>query len=112
MKLGRSLRIERVTYINPTGLAENASAHADIRVIKGASTLIANWSTDSDLPGTNTIPANTPMEIPITSVADADEVIVGGEGSGADTLSVFFDMTGTVTLPAGKLVIEGHFVAG
>lgn len=100
---GRSFRLDRALYINPTGLAEDASNHFNVKVLKG-STIMANWSTDSDLAGTNSIPADTFIDLTLSST-DADTV-----AAAADVISLFLDETGTQTLPAGRVVLEGRLI--
>jgi hypothetical protein len=112
--LGRSLRIERVTYLNVTGLAEDTTNVFEIAIAKGDTpTTIASHSTDSDLMVADAgVPADAFLDIPITAAADIDTVIVGGAADGDDELLAVFTEGGAATLPAGKLIIEGHWVAG
>jgi len=104
---GKKLRIEKATYINPTGLVAHAANFFNIKIIKATSTLIANWSTETGEEGT--IAADTFVDL-VLGATDADQVVVGGAASGADLVKVLFDEDGTATLPAGRIVIEGRYV--
>lgn len=99
---GLKLRIDSVQYVNPTGLAQDASNYFNIKVLKGASTVVANWSTLTGAEGTLT--ANTFVNM-VMSSTDADKVL-----DAADELSYFLDETGTASLPAGRIVIRGRYV--
>jgi len=105
---GKKLRIKRVTYNNPTGLAADAVNFFNLKVIKGVATLIANWSTETGQEGA--LPADDFVTFTLQSTTDEDNVIVGGAASDADLLQVFFDEDGIATLPAGRLVVEGTWV--
>jgi hypothetical protein len=96
----RSVRIDRVQLNLPAGLANSSSNYCDFKIIKGASTLVAHWSTQNTAQGT--ITADTPVELVNTSTV-ADRFLADG-----DTLSLFLDVTGTPTVPPGRLVIEGY----
>lgn len=100
---GRKFRLDRALYINPTGLAEDATNWFVVAVQKG-STNMAAWSTDADEAGTNSIPANTPLELTL-SATQADRVAVAG-----DVISLTLTEGGTATLPAGRIVIEGRLL--
>lgn len=102
-KVPRAMRIDKVTYINVTGLAEDANNWFDVKVVKNAA-VVANWSTDSDGAGTNSIPANTFIDLTMTST-DADAVCAAD-----DILSLDLTEGGTATLPAGRVVIEGRYL--
>lgn len=100
----RSFKIEKVQYINPTGLAAHNSNHAVISLKKG-STIMASWNTDGDAVGAEgAIAADTFINLtlsatPANLTAAADDVL---------TLSV--DESGTTTVPPGKLVVFGRYV--
>lgn len=99
---GQKLRIDSVQYVNPTGLATDAANYFNIKILKGAATVVANWSTLTGAEGT--IAANTFVSLTMSST-DADKVFTA-----ADELSYFLDETGTATLPAGRIVIRGRYV--
>lgn len=102
-KTGRDFRIDRVWYNNPTGLAAHASNYFDIQVKAAGGNVAFNWSTETGEEGA--LVADTPVEFS-AAADDEDQVIAGGT-----VLSVNFDETGTATLPAGRLVVEGRYVS-
>ncbi len=96
---GRSVRVARVTLNLPLGLAQDASNYCNFKLLKGASTVVANFST---LTGANgTITADTPVNM-VLSGTDANLVL-----SDTDQMSLFIDVTGSTTVPPGRIVIEG-----
>lgn len=104
---GRKLRIEKVTYVNPTGLTVDVTNFYDVQVIKGAATVLANWSTETGQEGL--IPADQFIEL-VNSLTDLDMVVVGGAPASAGIISLFLEEGGVQTLPAGRIVIEGVYV--
>lgn len=101
---GRSFILDRALYINPTGLAEDAGNWFQVAVKKG-STVMADTNTDSDSAGAdNSIAADTFTEL--AKSATAANLVAASD----DVLSLVLDETGTATLPAGKLVVEGRLV--
>lgn len=104
---GKRFRVERVEYLNPTGLAEHADNWFNIQLQKGASTVIANHNTDSDEDGT--IAADTFTDLGLTAT-DEDRVIVGGAAAAADTAKLVLTEGGTATLPAGQIMVYGRYV--
>lgn len=100
---GRTFVMERA-YVNlPAGLAENAANWVDFQ-IKNAAVVVANWSTDLDLAGTNTIAANTPKTL--TPNADpATKAFAAGE-----FVDFLANEDGTTTIPAGRVVVEGYLL--
>lgn len=101
---GKTLRVTKVEYINPTGLAEHADNHFALS-LKQASVVVAGpLSTDADGAGDNGLVADTFTEIPL-SATPADLIIEAGE-----ILSFFADEGGTATLPAGRLVVHGRYI--
>jgi hypothetical protein len=100
----RHFVVERVDYINPTGLAADATNVFNIKLRNNsnANAVIANWNT---LTGQNgTLTANTWVAMTLTSTA-ADLVLAPGS-----ELDLFNDESGDTTLPAGKLVLHGRYV--
>ena len=95
----RSVRVTRAWLSCPTGVVANASNFVTFKVIKGASTVIASWSTSTV--GQGTITANTPVELVVTATV-ADRFLAD-----ADVVSFFVDVTGTITVPLGRIVVEG-----
>lgn len=98
---GRSFRVRRCFYNNPTGLAANATNYFDIRVLNAA-LIAAKWSTLTGSDGTLT--ADTPVEL-VLSATDSNLVLPAGT-----ILSVSLVLTGVATLPAGRVVIEGDLI--
>lgn len=70
----RESRLVAVQYVNPTGLAGHASNFWTIDVIQSTSTLMARWSTNSDVVGQGTLGANT-VVAPTLTATDADLII-------------------------------------
>lgn len=103
-KFERRCRITRVFYNNVTGLAENAANHAKIQVKNGlAGAVAAEWDTNSAGAGDNSIPANVPINLTL-SATDANRNFAVG-----DILVFAIDESGTTTVPAGRVVIEGIY---
>jgi hypothetical protein len=96
---GKKLRIDRVWYNNPTGLAADGT-NAFMLEIKVGSTVIATvFNTDSGDAGGAALAADTPILVSASTVLSA-----------ADVLTAVFTEDGTATLPAGELRIEGRYV--
>jgi hypothetical protein len=101
---GKTFRVDRVDYLNVTGLAEDTTNVFALALNLDA-TEAASWSTDSDLMVADAgIPADEFMELTLaTDVADlvcvADSVVslVATEG-------------GAATLPAGRVIVHGRYV--
>jgi len=100
---GRTLRIDRVSYINPTGLVGDAT-NAFAGAVKNGSTIVADlFATDTDaVPAGATLAVDTFVEGVLADV-DSRRVLAA-----ADILSFVATETGTATLPAGHLVVEGR----
>lgn len=101
---GKSFVVDRVSYINPTGLAADGT-NAFMGEVKNGSTVMATlFNTDSGDADGAALAADTFVEGTLSATAadlwlDATEV-----------LSVVFTEDGTATLPAGRLVIEGRLL--
>lgn len=98
---GSRLRIDEVTYINVTGLAQDATNIFTIKLMQGA-VVVASWSTLTGAQGS--IAANTFVTL-VNSATDADLVIEDDE-----ELALFLDEGGDATLPAGRIQIRGRFI--
>lgn len=96
-------RVDRVLYINPTGLAEDATNVFVIKLLKG-STVVASKSSDSDEAGDNNIVADTFYTLTL-SATDADAVFAKD-----DEMKLFLDEGGTASLPPGRLIVEGRLL--
>lgn len=99
----RQFKIDRVQYINPTGLAEDATDFFVIKVLNEA-LVAASWSTKTGEEGT--IDADTFVDLTLSDTA-ANLVLEAG-----DVLSISLDEDAgaTATLPAGRFVIEGRYL--
>jgi hypothetical protein len=100
---GRALRVERVAYLNPTGLAADATNAFRLELKNGSTVVAAIANTDSDdVPAGAAIPTNTFVE---GTVVAAARVLQPGA-----VLDITFTEDGTATLPAGTVIIEGFLV--
>lgn len=97
---GRALRLDRVTYVNPTGLAASATDSFVLEVKNDAEVAASVFDTDSA--NGDDLAADTFVEATL-SATDANRVFQAGD----EVLAVFTE-TGTATLPAGHLVLEGR----
>lgn len=96
----RKFRVDRVRYLNPTGLALNGANYFTLTLQKGA-TVMATFSTQA----TN-LAAAAWTEL-VLSATEANRVIDPTDLS----LNFVATLTGTATLPAdGRLVVEGTYV--
>lgn len=98
---GRSRKLERATLALPAGFTADGTNFVNFKLLKGASTVMANWSTNTTgNGGQGTIAANTFVELVLSGttanlyLADTDE------------LSLFIDVTGSPTVPPGVIVTE------
>lgn len=106
---GKTVRVEHVQYVNPTGLAADNTNAFMLKVRKnhgtgGAADVALVFNTDGDdVPAGASLPADTWVTASLTA---ANVVLQAG-----DTLDLFFDEDGTQTLPAdGRIVIRGRYV--
>lgn len=95
------LKITRVWYNNPTGLAADAANTFNIQITDGTN-VAANWDTTTGQQGTLT--ADTPVDL-VLSATEANRFISSGEH-----VTLFLDETGTATLPAGVGMVEGYLI--
>jgi hypothetical protein len=100
-KLGRAWRIDRAQYINPTGLAEDATNFFTVQVLKEGTDVAASWSTETGEEGTLT--AATWVELTLSG--DAKQVFAAD-----DEVSLNLEEAATATLPAGRLVLECRYI--
>ena len=100
--VGKTLIVDDVKYHNVSGLVADAANYFNIKVQMSTGPVVAaNWSTETGQEGS--IAADTPVDLALGSLAN--RTIVAGE-----RLEVFYDETGTATLPAGTLQITGRLV--
>lgn len=102
---GRTFLVDRVLYINDTGLAGDATNTFKLEIKNGATLITEVFNTDTNdaIPGAalaaaTFIEKDTAVEVP-------SRVLLAGE-----TLSAVFTLEGTQTLPAGRLVVEGRLL--
>lgn len=86
-------RVRRAFYVNPTGLALNASNYFTIELKRGA-TVVANGISTA----TAALVASAWTSM---TIVPASAVLAAGQ-----SLDVVFTRTGTATLPIGQLLIE------
>lgn len=100
---GKTLRIDRVWYNNPTGLAADPTNAFRLEIRNGATVVALVFNTDNDdAPAGAALVADTPVW---GAVVPAAAVLEGGA-----ELTAVFTEDGTATLPAGDLRIEGRYV--
>lgn len=100
---GKTLRIDRIWYNNPTGLAGAAGDGFKAEVKNGSTVLNTLFNTDTDDGG-----ASLAADSPITganAASSASMVLAAGS-----VLALVLTKTGTSTLPAGNIFIEGRYV--
>ena len=99
-----AMRLDSVEYINVTGFVGHATIHWTIELLKGA-TVMASWTTDSDIAGQGTIAADTFVDL-VNSATDANLVAASG-----DEISLNVVETGAAAdLPAGRIVIHARYI--
>lgn len=101
VRADRSFVVDSVKYYNATGLAQDASNYFNIKLLNGA-VVLANWSTLTGAQGTLT--ADTAVNMVLN--ATPANLVVLPDG----VLKLFLDETGTSDLPAGKMIVHGHYV--
>lgn len=105
MTTQRAMRVDKVEYINPTGLAGHATQYWEV-ALKGGATVMAQWSTDSDVVGEGTLTANAVNNLTL-SATDASTVAAAGV-----VLSLALTKVSTAAnLPAGRIVVHGRYVS-
>lgn len=102
---GRSFRVDRILYINPTGLVGDITNAFRGELKNGATLMATLFNTDTDdAPAGASLAVDTFIEL-TSDVAIPSRVLAPG-----DILSVVFTEDGTATLPAGRLVVEGRLL--
>lgn len=102
---GKTLKIDQVEYINPTGLAEDATNVFALSLKNGSVVVAGPYSSDSDGAGAdNSIPANTFFDLTLSSTSTE---LVAAAG---DVLSLLADEGGTASLPAGRVVVHARYI--
>lgn len=100
---GKTLRLDRVWYNNPTGLAGASGNAFKLEIRQGATVINTVFNTDTGAGGA-TLAADTPTTGTM-SATDANLVLAAGT-----VLTAVFTETGTATLPVGDLHLEGRYV--
>lgn len=105
-KIEKRMRFDGAKICNPTGLAEHATAIVEVKILKN-STVVASWSTDSDLSTDDmSIPADAFLDLTLQGES-TDRIFEQG-----DVLSFSVDVTGG-TLPANtRVVVRGTNIGG
>lgn len=96
-KVPDDFQIDRVLYVNPTGVAADPTNFVAVELRKGALTA-------ASLPATSdtAIAADTFVEMTL----DTDNTVL----SAGDEISLNVDVTGTGSLPVGRVIIEGSYI--
>lgn len=95
----KGIQVDRCLLILPAGLAANVSNFVTAALVKNGSTVVASWSTSTV--GQGTITAQTPVEMVLSGTL-ANLFVADG-----DVLDLLLTVTGTVTVPLGRIVVEG-----
>lgn len=100
-KSTRHFLIEEVEYINPTGLAQDASNTFNVKVLNAAA-VAASWDTTTTT-GQGTIAADT--FVALVNGSAANRLVAPSA-----VVSLFLDEGGTASLPAGRIVVKGRYI--
>lgn len=100
----RKFVVDRVIYVNPTGLATDASNYFLGEVKNTTASVTMNTVFNTNSAGGAALTANA-FATGVQSATAANRWLAAN-----DELSVVFTKTGTQTLPAGHLVIEGRLI--
>lgn len=92
----RAFRIDRAWYNNPTGLAADTTNYFVITLTDGTN-ILASWSTLTTAQGA--LSADTPVHLVNATVHDVPP---------NTSLVLTCTLHGTQTLPAGRIVVDGH----
>lgn len=101
--VGKSFVVDRVSYINPTGLVGDIANNFSGALKKGATVMATLFNTDTDAGGAS-LAANTFVEGALSATVAATWLAAG------DELSLTVTEGGVATLPAGRLVVEGRLL--
>lgn len=99
---GKTLKVTSVSYVNPTGLAADATNIASLSVRNGAT--VAAGERSNNTVGGSAFTADAWTAITLHATA-ANSVFAAG-----DTVSFVMTETAAVTLPVGRVVIHGKFI--
>lgn len=103
--VGRTFVLDRVVYVNPTGLAADTANTFKLEVKNGATLMSLVFNTDSnDTPAGAALVANTPVEV------SSDAEIPSRVAAAGESITLDFTEEGTATLPEGYGYLEGRLV--
>lgn len=94
--------VENADLISWTGLAVSDTDYVVVTLQDGA-TVMATWSTKTT-GGNGALTAHTFKAMALSAVSGALDAAAG------DVLKLVFTVTGTPTLPAGRLVVHGRYL--
>lgn len=98
-KARKRTRVDGVSYLNPTGLAEDAGNHFAGSLKNGSTVVATIFATDSDGAGADNSLAAGWTDGTVSSTP-ADRILEAG-----DELDLLLDETGAATLPAGSVLV-------
>jgi len=101
-KFERACVIDSVDVISEAGVTAHAANYVNFKVLKGAATVVANWSTETGQQGTMT--AATWHDMTMSATAADKRMAVG------DTLKLLCDESGTYNITAGAVMIRGRYL--
>ena len=102
---GKSFVVDRVSYINPTGLTGDPTNAFNGDVKKAGTVMAAVFNTDTnDVPAGATLAADTFVEGTLSATA-ANTWLAAG-----DVMDFTATLEGTQTLPAGRVIVEGRLL--
>jgi RNase P/RNase MRP subunit p29 len=99
----RPLVIDRVLYTNDGALAADDTNYVIIKLLNGASTVAASWSTKLT-GGNGALVAGTLNTLVLSSTPSDLNPVAGTK------LKLFLDATGTPTVPTGTIRVEGRLL--
>jgi hypothetical protein len=102
---GRQLVIDRVSYINPTGLAGDTTNTFRCEVKKGSTVSVTVFNTD-----TNDTPAGVALAAGVAAEGTPSSTAADLWFAAGDRVDVVFTLEGTQTLPVGAGMIEGRLL--
>lgn len=102
---GRGFAVDRVLYINDTGLTGDATNAFKLELKNGATLITEVFNTD-----TNDVPAGATLAAATFIERDTDAEVPSRALNQGDTLSAVFTLDGVQTLPAGRLIVEGRLL--
>jgi hypothetical protein len=102
--VGRSFVLDRVVYVNPTGLATDASNYFVGELKNTTTSAVMDTILNTNSAGGAAVTANAFATGALSATA-ANQWLAAN-----DEMSLVLTKTGTQTLPAGHIVIEGRLL--